>query len=104
MSERQGIYGKYIITRSDGRAIDPEACMFVLRLDTDPAARRAMTQYARSCRKVNEDLANDIEKCIAELETLPCGCREAHCPHERVFSDVWRYGEPPDTAGERGEG
>ncbi len=91
MAEK-GIYGKYVLGKADGSAIDPEACYFILRLDTDPAARRAMAQYARSIRRENETLANDIEKCIRELEAPDCGCREAMCPHSRVFSDVWQHG------------
>ena len=90
----QGIYDKYIVKKADGSPTDSDACYFVLRLDTDYAARRAMAQYARSIRRENEQLANDIEKCVAELEMPDCGCREAMCPHTRVFSDVWRYGEP----------
>lgn len=91
MSE-QGVFGKYIIKKADGSQLAPEACYFVLRLDTDYAARRAMGQYARSVRKTNEDLANDIEQCIDELERPSCGCREAMCPHEPLFSAVWRVG------------
>lgn len=94
MSEQpKGVYGKYVITRRDNRKIDPDACLFVLRLDTDPAARKAMRQYARSCRRTNAALANDIERCLNELEAPPCGCREAICPHTPMFSQVWRYGE-----------
>lgn len=83
MSER-GIYGKYIIQKADGSRLDPEACYFVLRLDTDRAARIAMAQYARSCRKENPTLADDIERCLEEL-SKPV----THGP----FSDVWRAGE-----------
>lgn len=91
MSE-EGIYGKYIIRKADGSDVDPEACYFVLRLDTDEAARKAARQYARSVRRKNSELADQIECCVEELEQLPCGCREAMCPHERTFSDVWRHG------------
>lgn len=88
----QGVFGKYVISKADGTPVDAEATYFVLRLDTDAAARRAMGQYARSVRKANEGLANEIEQCIAELERPDCGCREAMCPHARTFSDVWHHG------------
>lgn len=92
MTEDKGVFGKYIIGKADGSDLEPEACYFVLRLDTDPAARRAMGQYARSVRRENETLANDIEKCVSELERPQCGCREAMCQHTSMFSDVWRAG------------
>ena len=91
MPER-GVYGKYTIGKADGSEIDPSACYFVLRLDTDPAARAAMKTYARKTE--NEELARDIEACIDELESPNCGCREAMCPHVRTFSSVWSAGEP----------
>ena len=95
MSEQRGIYGKYVIEKADGSKLDPEACYFVLRLDTDEAARKAMGQYARSCRKKNPELAEQIESCLNEIEAAPwnCGCREALCPHTPFFSTVWRAGK-----------
>lgn len=44
-----GLFGKYKIEKSDGSPIDPKAQYFVLRLDTDKAARAAMVTYARNC-------------------------------------------------------
>lgn len=92
MPDAQGVYGKYVISKSDGSPVDPEACYFVLRLDVDPAARAAMLVYAEAVRPENEEMAGDIEACIEELETPPCNCREAICPHTRTFSSVWRHG------------
>lgn len=86
MSER-GIYGKYVISKADGSEIDPEACYFVLRLDTDGAARKAMGQYARSCRKENPLLAERIRDCVSELENGRGGYA--------IFSDIWRHGGKP---------
>lgn len=90
-SKKRGVFGKYRIEKADGSAIDSEACYFVLRLDSDPAARAAMRTYARECG--NAKLADGIVACLDEIETPPCGCREAACPHERMFSSVWRYGD-----------
>ncbi|KKL93314.1 hypothetical protein LCGC14_1875890, partial [marine sediment metagenome] len=36
------LYSKYKIQKMNGKPIDPNAQYFVLRLDTDPAARAAM--------------------------------------------------------------
>ena len=85
---QKGVFGKYIIQKASGRPLDPEACYFVLRLDTDHAARRAMAQYARSCRRENPRLARDIEACICELED---GASLNFSP-----SKVWRAG--PEAA------
>lgn len=43
---REGLFGKYIIRKSDGHPVDPEADYFVMRLDTDPVARRAAREYS----------------------------------------------------------
>jgi len=43
---KEGLYGKYAIRKTDGSTIDPKADYFILRLDTDPAARIAAREYA----------------------------------------------------------
>lgn len=40
------LYIKYGITKTNGNPVDPKAQYFVLRIDTDPAARAALTVYA----------------------------------------------------------
>ena len=42
----QGLFNKYTVTKNDGTPTDPNAQYFVLRIDTDPAARVALIQYA----------------------------------------------------------
>lgn len=94
-----GIYMKYIVHKSDGSECDPEACYFVLRLDTQPAARKAMRVYAEKIRGELPQLADDIEACCDELDAehrTACNCREAQCPHTPMLplrSAVWRYGD-----------
>lgn len=44
----QKLFGKYNITKADGTPTDPNAQYFVLRIDTDPAARSALKTYAHS--------------------------------------------------------
>lgn len=87
---KEGIYGKYILSKADGSDVDPEACYFVLRLDTDDAAIEAMRTYAKHCDNVT--LAEEILECIVEIETPPCGCREAHCGHDKWFPMRWQHG------------
>ena len=43
---RAGLYGKYHLSKADGSPVDPGADYFVLRLDSDPVARRAALQYS----------------------------------------------------------
>ncbi len=57
-----GLYGKYIVHKADGGAVDPMADYFVLRLDTDPRARHAARAYARNIQGENPQLARDLEE------------------------------------------
>lgn len=57
----KGLHKKYIIQKTDGTPIDSKADYFVLRLDTDSAAREAMLKYADAIRSDNKQLAEDIE-------------------------------------------
>lgn len=94
-----GIRMKYIIHKADGSPCNPNACYFVLRLDSegDPdfveACRLAMSVFADQIDPSIPALASDIRACLTELDRPPCGCREAACPHESMFSSIWRYGE-----------
>lgn len=96
-NSKRGVYGKYVLEKADGSPVDPSATYFVLRLDSDPAARKAMRVYAEHCG--NENLAYDILACVDSLERPPCGCREADCPHEPLFSGIWRHDEGARLAG-----
>jgi len=49
-------YGKYIVTKADGTPTDPEADYFVLRLDTDPLARKAARQYAKDAARAGLEM------------------------------------------------
>ena len=84
---KRGVYGKYILAKADGSDIDPDACYFILRLDTDVAARAAARTYAEECG--NKSLADDILACLEQLEQPLCGCREAGCSHTPILSATW---------------
>ena len=61
---KEGLYGKYRISKADGSPVDPEADYFVLRLDTDPVARRAAREY--SYMTVDRKLALDLQERITK--------------------------------------
>lgn len=55
-----GLFRKYEVRKTDGSAVDPNAAYFVMRLDTDPHARRAAGAYADSIAEENPELAADL--------------------------------------------
>ena len=95
-----GIRMKFMLKKINVEPCDPMACYFVLRFDGEQsnedymhASRAAGRAFANVIREKMPSLANDIDLCLDELERWPCGCREAACPHEPLFSSVWRYGD-----------
>lgn len=72
----QGLYSKYNVSKVDGSKVDPEAIYFVLRLDTDPHARKAAEAYADSLMDAyreegtgNPHLAMDIRNLLFKITT-----------------------------------
>jgi hypothetical protein len=63
---REGLYGKYCISKADGSPVDPNADYFVLRLDTDPVARRAAREY--SYVTPDRDLARGLQDRLAKYD------------------------------------
>lgn len=59
-----GFRHKYHITKADGTPCDPAAVYFVLRIDEDPHARRALSRYADSVEKVNPQFAQEIRELL----------------------------------------
>lgn len=66
--KKGGLYNKYIIQKADGSPIDLHAVYFVLRLDTEPAARRAIGTYAHACQKNNPQLASELLDLVQAIE------------------------------------
>lgn len=62
-----GLYSKYHISKTDGSSIDENALYFVLRLDTDPAARLAAGTYADATD--NSKLAEDLRYVLSVLSS-----------------------------------
>jgi hypothetical protein len=65
----RGLYEKYLIKKTNGNPVDPEARYFVLRYDKDPHAWRALAWYAR-------DVSNDNPKLHDDLEIQLRACRD----------------------------
>ena len=63
-SER-GLYGKYKIERTDGKAMSP-GFRFVLSPANDPAARAALETYAATTK--NKFLGYDIQRELAKIK------------------------------------
>lgn len=63
--EQTGLYKKYIVTKADGTPVDPKAIYFVMRLDTDPAAREAVEIYTRWVD--DYQLAADLSQLLHDL-------------------------------------
>jgi len=61
------LYGKYLIDKADGTPTDPHAAYFVLRLDTDPAARAAALAYADACEATAPELAADLRALVGRM-------------------------------------
>lgn len=69
---KEGLYGKYRISKADGSPVDPKADYFVLRLDTDPVARRAAREY--SYMTVDRKLALDLQERITKYNPKMMDC------------------------------
>ena len=67
-----GLEKKYIIAKTSGNPVDPKADYFVLRLDADPNAIKAILAYAVSVMEQNPQLAFDLfKKAEHYLNKLP---------------------------------
>lgn len=62
----KGLHAKYVISKTNGMPVDPEAEYFVLRLDDQgdkehvEACRTAILEYARKIEHFIPDLASDL--------------------------------------------
>lgn len=69
---RVGLYGKYQVSRWDGRdrpGHDKDnAEYFVLDLANDPYARTAMAVYAEECRYDEPELSRDLYEWLERLD------------------------------------
>jgi len=63
---KQGLFNKYTVTKTDGSPVDPDAQYFVLRIDTDYAARVAVLAYANSIQVDNPQFAEQLRRWVIE--------------------------------------
>lgn len=63
------IYQKYEIRKTDGTPVDPSAQYFVLRIDTDKHARRALLAYAKSVEAEDPEFARLLRMAIVAVVT-----------------------------------
>lgn len=62
-----GLSRDYFLGRFDGTPIDLNAVFFVLRVDADPHARKALLAYIESVKTENPTLAGDIDALLASV-------------------------------------
>lgn len=66
----KGLYQKYIITKTNGKPLDPNFYAIVLRVDGGryvDACRNAVLAFAAYVRPQNHKLASDLNEKILEL-------------------------------------
>lgn len=64
---KRGLYQKYEVRRTDGSDKHKHCEYFVLDLNHDKHARKALKAYAKSCEKEYPHLAADLRKKLEEL-------------------------------------
>jgi hypothetical protein len=68
MTNNHGLFNKYTVTKTNGEPTDPGAQYFVLRIDTDYAARFALTSYISAIQERQPEFAQQL---IDWLESTP---------------------------------
>ncbi len=62
------LFNKYNIEKQDGSPVDPNAQYFVLRIDTDPAARYALNAYALFVFKTDPKFSRELLEWISQYD------------------------------------
>jgi hypothetical protein len=65
------LFNKYKIKKGDGSPVDPSAQYFVLRIDTDPAARFAIVAYANFIKRSDPQFSRELLAWVREYESVP---------------------------------
>jgi hypothetical protein len=75
------LFNKYEIKKGDGSPVDPEAQYFVLRIDTDPAARFAIVAYASFIKRSDPQFSRELLVWVREYDSAPnTGLQSDGCP------------------------
>jgi hypothetical protein len=64
------LYNKYKIEKKDGSPVEPNAQYFVLRVDTDPAARFAIVAYANFIKRSDPQFSRELLVWVRQYEGL----------------------------------
>jgi len=92
---------KYHLTKADGSPVDPQAIYFVLRLDEDPCARRALAVYADAVSVAgNPNFGAELAR-ILDLLERPRSQRESNVFGDSL--DCYRYGLFSDNEDEEAD-
>ena len=79
------LYNKYIVRKADGSPTEKDAQYFVLRIDSDPAARYALNAYALHIFKDDPQFSRQllawIEKCESASNNASRRTGLWACPH-----------------------
>ena len=62
------LFPKYNVTKNDGSPVDPNAQYFVLRIDTDPAARKAVLRYSSYISPIDPEFAEQLYQWVMQYE------------------------------------
>lgn len=62
------LYNKYQITKVSGEPVNPDAQYFVLRIDTDPAARVALLAYATEIEDTEPVFARQLYDWVSRCQ------------------------------------
>jgi hypothetical protein len=62
------LYNKYKIEKKDGSPVEPNAQYFVLRVDTDPAARFAIVAYANFIKRSDPQFSRELLVWVRQYE------------------------------------
>lgn len=83
------LFQKYNVTKNDGSPVDPNAQYFVLRVDTDPVARKAVLLYSSYISHTDPEFAEELYQWVMQYENeeqrypplVYCDlCQTAHLP------------------------
>lgn len=84
-----GLFGKYILGKSNGTDIDPFAKYFILRYDANSsdgeAARGALLHYASLIQCSNPQLANDLREQLKIEAVANLAKPQRHDPSDELF-------------------